>query len=112
MLIKINQRQIFLYPLVFFILLTIIFFIGVQLALPKINTYKDEIQSIISEHMEYSINIKKIEADWRDWTPNLYLEDVKLLDQNTNNEIISSYVSRCFINGNHNTADNNKTTQI
>ena len=48
--------------------------------------------------MEYSINIKKIEAEWRDWTPNLYLEDVKLLDQNTNNEIIEFHSAKVGIN--------------
>jgi len=96
--IKINQRHFFFYPLVFLILLTIISFIGIRVTLPKINTYKDEIQSVISEHMGYSLNIKKIEAEWENLTPNLYLEDIKLLDQNTNIEIIEFHSAKVGIN--------------
>ena len=96
--IKINQRNIFFYPLVFLILLTTIFFIGIQLTLPKINTYKDEIQSIISEYVGYSLNIEKIEAEWKDFTPNLYLKNIKLLEHNTNIEIIEFHTAKVGIN--------------
>ena len=96
--IKINQRNIFFYPLVFLILLTTIFFIGIQLSLPKINTYKDEIQSIISEYVGYSLNIEKIEAEWKDFTPNLYLKNIRLLEHNTNIEIIEFHTAKVGIN--------------
>ena len=96
--IKINSRHYFFYPLVFLILLTIISIVSIRLALPKISNYKDEIESIISEYIGYSLDIHKIEAEWRGWTPNLYLEDIKLLNKNANTEITKFHSARIGIN--------------
>ena len=96
--IKINSRHYFFYPLVFLILLILISVVSIRLVLLNINNYKDEIESIISEHTGYSIDIHKIEAKWKGWMPNLYLEDIKFLNQNINTEIIKFHSATIGIN--------------
>ena len=96
--IKINSRHYFFYPLVFLILLILISVVSIRLVLLNINNYKDEIESIISEHTGYSIDIHKIEAKWKGWIPNLYLEDIKFLNQNINTEIIKFHSATIGVN--------------
>jgi len=98
MLRNIKTYPYFYYPLIFLILLVLIFIIGIRLSLPKISTYKNEIQSIITDYVGYSVNIHAIQAEWKGWTPNLYLEDIKILSQNNNTEIIKFKSARIGIN--------------
>mgnify|MGYP001191213222 CR=1 FL=1 len=84
---KITSHHFFFYSLVLTILLAILFAVSIRLALPKINIYKNEIESTISDYIGYSIEIDAISAEWKDLTPNLYLEDIKLFSQDSNNKI-------------------------
>ena len=74
---KITSYHFFFYFLVLTILLVILFAVSIRLALPKVNIYKNEIESIISDYMGYSVDIDTINAEWKGWTPNLYLENIK-----------------------------------
>ena len=78
---KITSHHFFFYSLVLTILLAILFAVSIRLALPKINIYKNEIESTISDYMGYSVDIDTINAEWKGWTPNLYLENIKLLGE-------------------------------
>ena len=98
MLRNIKTYPYFYYPLIFLILLVLIFIIGIRLSLPKVSAYKNEIQSIITDYVGYSVNIHAIQAEWKGWTPNLYLEDIKILSQNNNTEIIKFKSARIGIN--------------
>ena len=95
---KITSHHFFFYSLVLTILLAILFVVSIRHTLPKINIYKSEIESIISDYMGYSVNINTINAEWKGWTPNLYLENIKLLDERNNNEIIKFHSARIGIN--------------
>ncbi len=95
---KITSHHFFFYSLVLTILLAILFAVSIRLALPKINIYKNEIESIISDYMGYSVDIDTINAEWKGWTPNLYLENIKLLSERNNSEIIQFHSARIGIN--------------
>ena len=95
---KITSHHFFFYSLVLTILLAILFVVSIRHTLPKINIYKSEIESIISDYMGYSVNINTINAEWKGWTPNLYLKNIKLLDERNNNEIIKFHSARIGIN--------------
>ena len=95
---KITSHHFFFYSLVLTILLAILFAVSIRLALPKINIYKNEIESIISDYMGYSVDIDTINAEWKGWTPNLYLENIKLLNERNNSEIIQLHSARIGIN--------------
>ena len=95
---KITSHHFFFYSLGLTILLAVLFAVSVRLALPKINIYKNEIESIISDYMGYSVDVDAINAEWKGWTPNLYLENIKLLSEENNSEIIQFYSARIGIN--------------
>ena len=95
---KITSHHFFFYSLVLTILLAILFAVSIRLALPKINIYKNEIESTISDYMGYSVDIDTINAEWKGWTPNLYLENIKLLNERNNSEIIQLHSARIGIN--------------
>lgn len=50
----------------------------VRLALPEIGGYKIEIQSWVSEYMDYPVVIDEINAEWQGWVPHLYLKNIDL----------------------------------
>ncbi|MEX0951449.1 MAG: AsmA family protein, partial [Gammaproteobacteria bacterium] len=58
-----------------------------RLLLPGIGEYRDDIQAWISDYMGYPVIIQEVQADWRGWTPRLYLNGVKLLEPDSNNTI-------------------------
>ena len=62
---KITSYHFFFYFLVLTILLAILFAVSIRLTLPKINIYKNEIESIISDYMGYSVDIDAINAEWK-----------------------------------------------
>ena len=95
---KITSHHFFFYSLVLTILLAILFAVSIRLALPKINIYKNEIESTISDYMGYSVYIDTINAEWKGWTPNLYLENILLLSEENNSEIIQFHSARIGIN--------------
>ena len=95
---KITSHHFFFYSLVLTILLAILFAVSIRLALPKINIYKNEIESTISDYIGYSVDIDTINAEWKGWTPSLYLENIKLLSERNNSEIIQLHSARIGIN--------------
>lgn len=56
---------------------------AVRFALPGIGGYKDEIQSWVSEYMDYPLTIDNISAEWQGWSPHLYLEKIDLYTQDS-----------------------------
>ena len=49
-------------------------------------------------HCNKESDIHKIETKWKGWIPNLYLEDIKFLNQNINTEIIKFHSATIGIN--------------
>jgi uncharacterized protein (TIGR02099 family) len=66
------------YAFAFIVLTAAVLATVVRLALPEIGGYKDEIQSWVSEYMDYPVVIDKINADWQGWVPQLYLNNIDL----------------------------------
>ena len=108
--IKINSRHYLLYPLVFLILLILISVVSIRLVLLNINNYKDEIESIISEHTGYSIDFHKIETKWKGWIPNLYLEDIK--DLNDKQKEFIDFVLSKYVEGGVEELDINRLSDL
>ncbi len=52
-----------------------------RIFLPDIGRYRDDVQLFVSEHTGYPVEIRKIDARWDGWIPNLYLEDISVLDK-------------------------------
>tara|TARA_R110002074_G_scaffold402329_1_gene607443 strand:+ start:175312 stop:179175 length:3864 start_codon:yes stop_codon:yes gene_type:complete len=76
------------YAFAFIILNAAVLVTVVRLALPEIGSYNTEIQSWVSKQMEHPVIIDGISAEWRGWTPNLYLENIDLYTQD-NNKLIT-----------------------
>lgn len=53
---------------------------AIRLVLTDIDGYRDEIQTWVSEYMEYPVVFNEIDIEWRGWTPHFALSDIKLLD--------------------------------
>ncbi len=53
-----------------------------RLLLPGIDEYREQIQEWVSGYMGQPVRIREISADWRGWTPNLYLTDISIIDRN------------------------------
>ena len=66
------------YAFAFIVLNAAVLVTVVRLALPEIGTYKNEIQSWVSEVMDYPLVIEEIEAEWQGWAPHLYLKNIDL----------------------------------
>lgn len=60
---------------------------AIRLALPGIGSYKDQIQTWVSEYMQYPVVINEISADWTGWSPNLHLRNIDLYDQENDHRI-------------------------
>jgi uncharacterized protein (TIGR02099 family) len=66
------------YAFAFIVLTAAVLATVVRLALPEIGGYKDEIQSWVSEYMDYPVVIDDINAEWQGWVPQLYLNNIDL----------------------------------
>jgi uncharacterized protein (TIGR02099 family) len=66
------------YAFAFIVLNAAVLATVVRLALPEIGGYKDEIQSWVSEYMDYPVIINEINAEWQGWMPHLYLKNIDL----------------------------------
>lgn len=66
------------YAAAFIILTAAVLATVLRLSLPEIGNYKNEIQSWVSEYMAYPVVINEISADWKGWTPQLYLNNIDL----------------------------------
>jgi uncharacterized protein (TIGR02099 family) len=66
------------YAFAFIVLTAAVLATVVRLALPEIGGYKDEIQSWVSEYMDYPVVIDEINAEWQGWAPHLYLKNIDL----------------------------------
>lgn len=78
------------------ILLAAILVTIIRLLLPDIGNYRDDIQAWVSQYMGYPVVIQSIQADWRGWTPQLYLDQVTLMSPGGEREIAefdSAYIS-------------------
>ncbi|MEM7026987.1 MAG: YhdP family protein [Pseudomonadota bacterium] len=78
------------YFLASIIILAAIIVTAIRLSLPGIGSYKNEIQSWLSEYMDYPVVIGDITADWSGWNPNLQFHEVKLLSKE-NNDVVASF---------------------
>jgi len=77
------------YAFAFIVLNAAVLVTVVRLALPEIGGYKDEIQSWVSEYMDYPVVIDEINAEWQGWTPQLYLSDIDLYTPDNSSRIIN-----------------------
>ena len=62
------------------ILAAAVFVSLVRLMLPGIGEYRSEIESWVSQYMAQPVEIDRIQATWRGWTPHLHLQGIRLLD--------------------------------
>ncbi len=77
------------YAFAFIVLNAAVLVTVVRLALPEIGGYKDEIQSWVSEYMDYPVVIDKINAEWQGWAPQLYLSNIDLYTPDNSSLIIN-----------------------
>lgn len=80
------------YAFAFIILTAAVLVTVIRLALPEIGDYKNEIQSWVSEQMYYPVVIEEITAEWKGWTPYLYLKNIELYSPD-NKTLISTFNS-------------------
>jgi uncharacterized protein (TIGR02099 family) len=80
------------YTFAFVVLTAAVLVTVVRLALPEIGGYKDEIQSWVSEYMDYPVVIDEITAEWQGWVPHLYLKKIDLYTPD-NNKLIGQFES-------------------
>ncbi|MBL1142877.1 MAG: TIGR02099 family protein [Proteobacteria bacterium] len=66
------------YTFAFIVLTAAVLVTVIRMALPEIGGYKNEIQSWVSEYMDYPVVINEITAEWQGWTPHLYLKGIDL----------------------------------
>ena len=80
------------YAFAFVVLNAAVLVTVIRIALPEIGGYKNEIQSWVSEYMDYPVVIEEITAEWRGWTPHLYLKNIDLYSPD-NKTLISQFDS-------------------
>jgi uncharacterized protein (TIGR02099 family) len=80
------------YAFAFIVLTAAVLVTVIRLALPEIGGYKDEIQSWVSEYMDYPVVIEEITAEWQGWVPHLYLKNIDLYTTD-NSTLISKFDS-------------------
>ncbi len=80
------------YAFAFIVLTAAVLVTVMRLALPEIGGYKNEIQSWVSEYMDYPVVIDEITAEWQGWAPQLYLKKIDLYTPDNKN-LISKFDS-------------------
>ena len=79
----------FWYGLTLIILALAITITGLRIALPGIGNYHQEVQEQISKYLGYPVEIQNITADWEGWSPQLYLDQVHILNPTTSVAILN-----------------------
>jgi len=59
-----------------------------RLALPEIDEQRDAIAEWIGAFIERPVQIGKVEASWRGWTPSIHISELVLLDENSHSELV------------------------
>lgn len=59
-----------------------------RIFLPDIGDYREDVQLFVSEYTGYPVQIKKIDARWDGWIPNLYLQDITVLDKKGSKDLV------------------------
>jgi len=59
-----------------------------RMVLPDIGHYREDIQIWISDYMGYPVQIRSINASWEGWVPNLYLQDISVINEDSNEPLI------------------------
>ncbi|MDX1519229.1 MAG: DUF3971 domain-containing protein, partial [Gammaproteobacteria bacterium] len=77
------------YSLAAVIILAAVSITLLRMALPDIGIYREDIQVWISDYMGYPVEIHDINADWEGWIPNLYLDDIRVINERTGQPLIS-----------------------
>lgn len=54
-----------------------------RLLLPTLGQYREEVQTWVSRYVNQPVAIEDFRASWRGWTPELYLTNIRLLDQHS-----------------------------
>ncbi len=81
---KIYLRSLIFYP----VLLIFVLIISIKFILPKTDTYQNQVESLVSDYMGYSIETEQVNIEWKSWTPNLSIVNARLFKHDFNNEII------------------------
>ena len=79
----------FLYAFTFVILTFAIVITIIRLALPEINSYRQQTADWLSAHMNYPVAISSIDAHWNSWHPQLQLHQVSIIDPASNDYILN-----------------------
>ena len=90
MILKFSQKIL---RLCFYSVAAVIITMAVALAvlritLPDLGAYREDIQSFISEHMGYPVEIGGLHARWVGWIPNLDLQNIRIHDPETEQKIV------------------------
>ena len=60
-----------------------------RVMLPDLGEYREDVEGIISEYSGYPVQIQEINANWQGWIPSLKLDDIKILDPETEEILLS-----------------------
>ena len=85
---KIYHNKLVFYPIALITILVFILVATTKLILPRVDTYQDQIESIIGNYTGYSVEIDRVNAEWKNWAPNLNIEDIGFYKTKTDNEIL------------------------
>ncbi len=76
------------YSLATVIILAAVAITLLRLALPDIGQYREDVQTWVSDYMGYPVQIRELNADWEGWIPNLYLEDIRIINPDSDTPMI------------------------
>ena len=85
---KIYHNKLVFYPIALITILVFILVATTKLILPRVDTYQDQIESIIGNYTGYSVEIDRVNAEWKNWAPNLNIENIGFYKTKTDNEIL------------------------
>ena len=88
---KIYHNKLVFYPIALITILVFILVATTKLILPRVDTYQDQIESIIGNYTGYFVEIDRVNAEWKNWAPNLNIEDIGFYKTKTDNEILRFY---------------------
>ncbi len=82
-----------LYHLCWYALAALIILLAIAITifralLPGISQYRDDIQIWVSDYMGHPVEFRSINADWHGWIPNLYMNDISVIDNRSGEAMV------------------------
>ena len=69
-----------IYTVGFFVLLAAVVATTIRILLPDVGSYRSEIEAWVSNYMGLPVIMHDINAEWEGWSPQLYMEQIDLLN--------------------------------